>query len=633
MNGRSLIWLVVALVFALIGGTAPRARVVAQAAPADPCGLLVTTHRVVEPPDVDMWNAPVDASGVHELIMGVHSDKDRFCYRYTWNGRTYTTAPVIHVRRGERFAIRIADDLVGQSRGEFVASTALPPCKPMYMPPAPVQHWVGYLNHIIDDRHVHMPPTDTNLHLHGFEGPASMENIFLSALSTPMHACEYVITIPRTQPPGIYLYHPHSHGSSDVEVGAGLDGAWVVEPDTPQMPRADEHVLVLRYRMPYQLDNPFAPAGDEFGPDAAAHVASLKPAPPVRYDPFDPPPWPVTFPMSAGGVTLDPTGCNGSGSEVTVTVDGAETPASLSIPAGRMQLLRIVNGTADSAKLFVLKDAAGRVQPMHVVGLDGVPVSGDMEHPLAHYLSMNELMLSPMSRADVLLSATPGEKFTLSNEHYCQGADGFFQLHHDLLHVIASANAAEGADDVTSTPMAVAQTPAARMVAFVRAHPSLVHRRAITFTEYYFPKRRRVPAHFGFYITDTTNPNFHEHPFWPVYRNGATFPSNPDVVVKQGTIEEWYLINATMETHAFHIHQMSFVQERTYMGIPMTLDTVFVPVGRLLPNPGDPNYPLIRPSITKVILDFRHVPKGEFVFHCHMLFHEDRGMMAVIRVE
>ncbi|HYL27566.1 MAG TPA: multicopper oxidase domain-containing protein [Candidatus Nitrosotalea sp.] len=33
-----------------------------------------------------------------------------------------------------------------------------------------------------------------------------------------------------------------------------------------------------------------------------------------------------------------------------------------------------------------------------------------------------------------------------------------------------------------------------------------------------------------------------------------------------------------------------------------------------------------------MLLDFRHVPRGTFVFHCHMLFHEDRGMMAIIKV-
>jgi len=52
-----------------------------------------------------------------------------------------------------------------------------------------------------------------------------------------------------------------------------------------------------------------------------------------------------------------------------------------------------------------------------------------------------------------------------------------------------------------------------------------------------------------------------------------------------------------------------------------------------LPNKVDSNYPLVKPSLTKVLLDFRHVPRGTFVFHCHMLFHEDHGMMAIVRVE
>ncbi|MBV8066540.1 MAG: multicopper oxidase domain-containing protein [Candidatus Eremiobacteraeota bacterium] len=141
-----------------------------------------------------------------------------------------------------------------------------------------------------------------------------------------------------------------------------------------------------------------------------------------------------------------------------------------------------------------------------------------------------------------------------------------------------------------------------------------------------------IEPHDGFYITETSNPAFHEHPFWPVYAPNSDFPSDADVVVKRGSIEEWYLINATMESHAFHIHQMTFVQERSWAGIPVTTDTVFVPVGTLLANKRDPNYPLVKPRITKILLDFRNVPRGTFVFHCHMLFHEDRGMMAIVRV-
>jgi FtsP/CotA-like multicopper oxidase with cupredoxin domain len=138
--------------------------------------------------------------------------------------------------------------------------------------------------------------------------------------------------------------------------------------------------------------------------------------------------------------------------------------------------------------------------------------------------------------------------------------------------------------------------------------------------------------HPEFYITDTTNPNFHEHPFSPVYAKDGTVPANPDIVVKHGTIEEWYIFNATLEVHSFHIHHMAFAAEDEPGG-PAMLDTATIPVGKVLSNAADPNYPLIQPSRTRVLLDFRNVPRGEFVFHCHMLFHEDRGMMATIRVE
>jgi FtsP/CotA-like multicopper oxidase with cupredoxin domain len=625
------------VVLILIGGASPSVGLAATAKPHHlVCGPFNGSRELVEPPDVEVWKLPLNAAGEHELILAVRTDGEgssqRFCYRYEWNGAAQTIAPTIRVRRGEHFALRVVNEIAAPSAAEHIASTAIPACMPMAMPTPVTNHYVGYLNHTIDDRWMRLSPVDTNIHLHGYEGPESEENIFLSTLSTPMHACEYHLTIPPTQPAGTYMYHPHAHGSSDVEVALGLDGVWIVEPDEPQLPRSAEHVIMLRYRIPTEFDNPFAPDTDPFVPVAIAHEAALRPAQRVPYDPFNPPPWPMTYPMTAGGVTLDPTGCNGIGSEVYIAANGADTPVSLQVPAGTPQLLRIVNGTSDSASRLQMRDAEGRVQPIHLVGLDGVPVSGNSAHPLSSYVSTNELMLTSMSRANVLVTIPPGESLTISSEHYCEGKDAFFQMHHGLLKISALPNVEAPAASVESKPAVIADTPAGRLVAYARAQPALVHRRALTFTEYVFPKRGKIPSHQAYYITDTTNPNFHEHPFWPIYGPGATVPSNADIVVKRGAVEEWYLINATMESHAFHIHQMAFVQERAVAKTPLMADTVFVPVGTLLPNPHDPNYKLVKPRITKILLDFRNVPRGTFVFHCHMLFHEDHGMMAVIRV-
>ena len=618
----------------------PQASVAATApAAVGACDPMMHPTSVVAPQAVNIWEAPLDASGEHELILAVHTDEggDRFCYVYRWHGMVHTIAPAIHMRRGEHFAIRVVNDIASQSPGENAPSTAIPACKPMQMPPAPVEHWIGYLNHVIDDRYFSVKATDTNLHLHGFEGPAPEENVFLSTLSTPMHACEYRVTIPRTQPPGTYLYHPHAHGSSDDELAGGLAGVWIVDPDMPQLSQADQHVLMLRYRQPFAEDvRPLDRASVKAWAAASkSHEGGLKPEAEVDYDPFNPPAWPASFPLRAGGIALDPSGCMGDfHPEPFISIDGAAAPASLEIPASRTQLLRLVNATSDSSKLLRLRDAQGHPIAFRVVERDGVPVSGDLQHPYAHYVDMHQLMLSPMSRAAVLVTAAPRTSFTISSEPFCAGDDGSIELHHDLLQIHGDAQASEPAHVLASTSMDAADTPAAKLVAWVRAHPSQVHKRAITFTEYAFPKQGKIPAHPGFYITDTTKPNFHERPFWPVYQpGGAMVPSNPDIVVKQGTIEVWYLINTTLETHAFHIHQMAFVQERNDNGMPVTVDTVFAPIGKPLPNIHDPDYPLIQPSITKVILDFRHVPKGTFVYHCHMLYHEDHGMMGVIRVE
>src|SRR4029078_3916347 len=85
--------------------------------------------------------------------------------------------------------------------------------------------------------------------------------------------------------------------------------------------------------------------------------------------------------------------------------------------------------------------------------------------------------------------------------------------------------------------------------------------------------------------------------------------------------------NRSNENHEFHIHQIHFLlMERN--GKPVTaaerqiLDTVDLPYWS-----GTGPYPSI-----KVRMDFRGPDIGDFVYHCHILDHEDGGMMAIIRV-
>jgi FtsP/CotA-like multicopper oxidase with cupredoxin domain len=88
-----------------------------------------------------------------------------------------------------------------------------------------------------------------------------------------------------------------------------------------------------------------------------------------------------------------------------------------------------------------------------------------------------------------------------------------------------------------------------------------------------------------------------------------------------GSYQHWRILNKTRELHPMHIHRVHFL---TYAenGVPLEhpvwLDTVNVPTG----------------GSVDVVMDFtKPVIKGMSLFHCQILNHEDKGMMAKVLFE
>jgi hypothetical protein len=105
-----------------------------------------------------------------------------------------------------------------------------------------------------------------------------------------------------------------------------------------------------------------------------------------------------------------------------------------------------------------------------------------------------------------------------------------------------------------------------------------------------------------------------------------TMDQAPNIVVHSGTVEDWLIQNTALEDHIFHIHQIHFqVLEVNGQPVddPAIRDTVDLPYWS-----GKGAYPSV-----KLRMDFRD-PNivGTFVYHCHILQHEDAGMMAEIQV-
>jgi FtsP/CotA-like multicopper oxidase with cupredoxin domain len=98
-----------------------------------------------------------------------------------------------------------------------------------------------------------------------------------------------------------------------------------------------------------------------------------------------------------------------------------------------------------------------------------------------------------------------------------------------------------------------------------------------------------------------------------------------DVTVKLGETEEWTILNKDSQYHDFHIHQTGFLVTEVN-GTPTNFeglrDTFSVPPAR---NGKAGEAKLIIPFTNPEIV-------GRFVFHCHVVKHEDKGMMMTVEV-
>ena len=109
----------------------------------------------------------------------------------------------------------------------------------------------------------------------------------------------------------------------------------------------------------------------------------------------------------------------------------------------------------------------------------------------------------------------------------------------------------------------------------------------------------------------------------PFLINGKSFDMNRvDLETVVGRVELWDLVNVTFMDHPIHIHGTQFqVVGRTVRGdaapvdYPAWLDTVNVPAGET------------------ITIKTRQTLPGRRMFHCHILPHEDAGMMAVLDVQ
>ena len=107
----------------------------------------------------------------------------------------------------------------------------------------------------------------------------------------------------------------------------------------------------------------------------------------------------------------------------------------------------------------------------------------------------------------------------------------------------------------------------------------------------------------------------------------------PLITLRAGTVEEWTVENWSNELHAFHIHQVHFrvlAIDGEPVANPPLLDVVNVPYAEATGYHSKEGP--VRPGRVRIKLYFPESLAGDIPFHCHLVDHEDNGMMAVLRV-
>jgi suppressor of ftsI len=261
------------------------------------------------------------------------------------------------------------------------------------------------------------------------------------------------------------------------------------------------------------------------------------------------------------------------------TVNGVFRP-SIGISPGEQQFWRIVNASADD-----YADIRVDGSSMRVISIDGEPLAiHDPQHPMRTF---DHIVMPPAGRMEAIVTGPPAGMHAALRTHCVDTGPQGDPMHGQVLADIAS-------DDPGPRPVPVQAFPGAATYRTVDV--SKVEKSAPAFTAIF------TEGNHKFYI------------------NGKTYAADaaPMATVKVGTYVHWRILNRTHEIHPFHIHQVHFL---TYavngkpVAHPIWSDTMNVP---------------LQESID-VVLDASYVHiRGMSVFHCHILSHEDKGMMAKV---
>lgn len=287
------------------------------------------------------------------------------------------------------------------------------------------------------------------------------------------------------------------------------------------------------------------------------------------------------------------------GSTLNTTINfvpGGSPAPVIDMQPSEKQFWRVANAEGETFVSLQVQ-INGKAQKVKVIALDGTPLKTDFV--------TNQINLPPAGRAEFIVQGpATGQTGAFVTLGVNTGKDGVSNPPALIANIVP-----------TTTAKASHKIPAASTESEVTRFAGLLNATTTARRSLYFSENLTDVNNIEYYITvDGQTPQVFE----------PTEP--PAIVTTEGSVEDWTIENRAEEEHAFHIHQVHFLviaRDNVTLATPEILDTVAIPAWT-----GTGRYH----NVT-IRLDFRAPQSvGTYVYHCHILAHEDGGMMAKIQV-
>ena len=383
----------------------------------------------------------------------------------------------------------------------------------------------------------------TNLHTHGLHvSPGGIADNVMRVME-PGKTYDVEVAIPKDHVPGTNWYHPHAHGSADIQMASGMAAALIIEgdfADVPEITAAKDRVMILSEAV-----------FDSFG--TIEDFATVFPETALRF----------------------------------FTLNGQREP-TITMRPGEVQRWRFIHAGYQDDIFLELKD-----HDFHSIARDGIPLARmNLAPPPTSQQAIDNpraMIMAPGQRIDVLVKAGQPGTYLLQGLPYDQG---YATPTGPIARLVV-----EGDPLPMELPKKLPACPNKTI-----EDKEITGTRTLTFSAQ-IPEAEAAShwREFRFFI------------------DGKTFdPERIDQRVPLGAVEEWTIVNKHTHDHAFHIHtndmEVTKVNGQT-LPEPIWMDTAIVPRNGSL-------------TFRSRFEDFT----GLFMLHCHMMNHEELGMMQTVEV-